>query len=528
MGRRPVAPSDPTNVAISKLNQVAIMFDWLPRFDQPVPYTALVIAFCGLVLLRAHPDKRRSTLRMLALAGVGFAVWFALDIFTRYYQRTPFTVWLLELALLLLVIAGARISVRFVFSVVLGRFGFTRILQDIVIALALIAWLLFRLRMGGMNLSGIVTTSAVVTAVVAFSLQETLGNLFGGLALQLDNSCGVGDWVRIDDKIGQIIGVQWRYTSVATITGETFLIPNGFMIKNRVVVVGRRGEQVVPWRRRIYFNVDYNVPPAQVIQTVTAALTASAIENVASDPHPICLLVDFTSGSARYAVRFGILNPGSEEPTDSAVRLHVFAALARAEIRLSIPEHSVHLVHQDERHAALQKERELERRCAALRRVEIFASLDADELHTLAQAVHVAPFAPGDTITRQGSVAQCLYVLGEGEVDVFAEGEDGTRRALARLAAPAYFGEMGLMTGAPRTATVVALSDVVCYRVDKEAFETILLARPEIVEHISTTLAARQIANERTLAYTDAGAATRTRAQELLGRIRSFFGLSQL
>jgi small-conductance mechanosensitive channel/CRP-like cAMP-binding protein len=502
------------------------MFDWLPQFDQPVPHAALVIAFCGLVLLHSRPAERRSTLRMLALAAVGFTAWFALDIFAQHFQRTPFTSWLIELALLPLVIAGARISALFVFRIVLVQFGFTRILQDIVFALALIAWLLFRLRMGGMNVSGIVTTSAVVTAAVAFSLQETLGNLFGGLALQLDNSCGVGDWVRIDDRIGQIIGVRWRYTSVATIAGETFLIPNGFMIKNRIVVVAHRGEQVVPWRRHIYFNVDYNVPPARVVQTVTAALNASAIENVASDPRPVCLLSDLTGSSARYDVRYGIINPGTEEPTASAVRMDVFAALARAEIRLSIPEHSVHLIQQDERHAALRQEHELEQRCAALKRVDIFASLDAAELRTLAQGVHAMPFAPGDTITRQGSVAQCLFVLGEGSVDVFAEGEDGARRELAKLAAPSYFGEMGLMTGAPRTATVVALSNVICYRVDKQAFEMILLARPEIVEHISSTLAARQIANEHTLAITDTRTATYTRAQELLRHIRSFFGLS--
>ena len=521
-----MTPSNSTSVAISKLNGVAIMFDWLPQFDQPVHYAALVIAFCGLVLLRTRPAERRATLRMLGLAAAGFVAWLGLDIYVQHFQRTPFTAWFLELALLLLVIAGTRISVLFVFRIVLGRFGFTRILQDIVIALALIAWLLFRLRMGGMNLSGIVTTSAVVTAAVAFSLQETLGNLFGGLALQLDSSCGVGDWVCVDDKIGQIIGVQWRYTSVATAAGETILIPNGFMIKNRVVVVARRGEEVVPWRRHIYFNVDYNVPPARVIQTVNAALNASSVENVAHDPRPVCLLADFAGGCARYDVRFGILNPAIEEPTDSDVRMHVFTALARAEIRLSIPEHSVHLVQQNERHTVLQQEHELERRCAALKQVEIFASLEAHELRTLAQSVHVTPFAPGDTITRQGSVAQCLFVLGEGEVDVFSEGQDSSRRELARLAAPAYFGEMSLMTGAPRTATVVARNDVVCYRVDKDAFETILLARPKIVEHISSTLAARQIANEQTLACTDTGTATQTRAQELLGRIRSFFGLS--
>ena len=66
------------------------------------------------------------------------------------------------------------------------------------------------MHVGGVNLASIITTSAVLTGVVAFSLQETLGNLWGGISLQLDNTARLGDWVRIENVTGQIVGIRWR------------------------------------------------------------------------------------------------------------------------------------------------------------------------------------------------------------------------------------------------------------------------------------------------------------------------------
>ena len=87
---------------------------------------------------------------------------------------------------------------------------------------------------------------------------------------------------------------------------------------------------------------------------------------------------------------------------------------------------------------------------------------------------------------------------------------------------------MGLLTGQARTATVIAESELLCYRLDKHGFEAIIHARPELAVAMSNTVAARQAANDATLASLSAEArarATGTRAGELVRRIRQFFGL---
>jgi len=142
------------------------------------------------------------------------------------------------------------------------------------------------------------------------------------------------------------------------------------------------------------------------------------------------------------------------------------------------------------------------------------------------------PFAPGDIATKQGEPSDSLYILARGEVGIFREAEPGMapgRHRLAKLSAPAFFGEMGLLTGQARTATVAAETDALCYRLDKRGFEAIIRARPELADAMSKTVAARQAANDATLASLSADArarATGTRANELVRRIRSFFGLN--
>jgi CRP-like cAMP-binding protein len=139
--------------------------------------------------------------------------------------------------------------------------------------------------------------------------------------------------------------------------------------------------------------------------------------------------------------------------------------------------------------------------------------------------------AIGDVATKQGEPSDSLYILARGEVGIFrdtAEGASATRQRLASLAAPAYFGEMGLLTGQARTATVIAESEALCYRLDKRGFESIIRARPEIADAMSQTVAARAAANDATLASLSAEArarATGSSAKDIVRRIRDFFGL---
>ena len=130
---------------------------------------------------------------------------------------------------------------------------------------------------------------------------------------------------------------------------------------------------------------------------------------------------------------------------------------------------------------------------------------------------------------REGEPADSLYLLAQGQVQVVRDSPDGaTRNRFATLSAPAYFGEMGLLLGAPRGATVIAEGDVMCYQLERRGFDAIIKARPQIALAMSEVLAKRQAANVATLQALDAEQRSRQAsgaASEFVRRIRDFFGL---
>lgn len=403
-----------------------------------------------------------------------------------------------------------------------------RILEDIVVIAGYLLWAMIRLSATGVELSSLVATSAVITAVLAFAMQDTLGNILGGLALQLDNSLEIGDWVKLDELSGRVVEIQWRYTAILTRNGEKVVVPNSQLMKGKFSVIGDRDLGVAGWRRWIWFNVDYSVNPSLVSGAVERAVAEAEIANVAREPRPSCVAMEFAAGSVRYALRYWLLDPQDDDPTDSAVRAHVLATVQRNGWRMALPDQIVHMVQEGDAHREAVWQRELNRRLHALSGIELFASLDENERHKMAERLVHAPFAKGGVITRQGAVAHWLYIIVSGEVDVFWEPPDGERRLLTHLPQGSVFGEMGLMTGAPRAATVVAATDVECYRLDKAGFEDIIRARPELAESMSHILSERlhqieTLQNEYQRARSDSERAEHRAA--IVQRIREFFGL---
>ncbi|NJA89321.1 mechanosensitive ion channel [Rhodocyclus tenuis] len=404
-----------------------------------------------------------------------------------------------------------------------------RILEDILVIAGYVLWALVRMSYVGVEVSGLVATSAVITAVLAFAMQDTLGNVLGGLALQLDNSLEVGDWVRIDDLSGRVVDIQWRYTAILTRNGEKLVVPNSQLMKSRFAVLLDSDLSVDGWRRWVWFNVDYAVPPAQVIEAVERALAGAEIAHVAKVPPPSCVAMDFVPGSVRYAVRYWLSDPLEDDPTDSAVRVHIFAALARAGWRIALPDQIVHVVKESEAHDERVREREMARRLQALSAIDLFAPLSDAERQALAEHLRPAPFAAGDTMTHQGALAHWLYIVVSGEAAVLWDAPDGSRHQIGVIPAGAVFGEMGLMTGAPRSTTIVARADVECYRLDKSGFESIIRARPQVAEAMSHILAERerQIASMQAQLQREASVPEATGgAAAILERIREFFALA--
>jgi small-conductance mechanosensitive channel/CRP-like cAMP-binding protein len=490
-------------------------------------YVIAMVAALGAVLWWRLPQAERgSVYGTLVLWAAAFATqWAAALVAELGYERSGAI--MREVAM----VAGGLAIIRLwgftVFRVILPllRLEPTRFLEDVVVTLAYLGWFFVRLRFAGLDLGSLVATSAVITAVIAFSMQDTLGNVLGGLALQADRSIAVGDWIKLDDLSGRVVQIGWRSTLIETRNWETVVVPNSVLMKNRFAVLGRRTGQPQQWRRWIWFNIGYEHPPSRVIEVAERSVAEAEINNVARLPLPSCVLMDFEPSSGRYALRYWLTNLEADDPTDTRVRVHVLAALQRAGIRIAVPEYNIHTVSEDEAHRSAVRGREMERRLAALHAVDVFRSLTEAELLRAAEGLTYSPFAAGDVITRQGADAHWLYLLVAGEAEVFVEhDDDSTRTPIGVIMPPAFFGEMSLLTGEPRTATVTARTDCECYRLDKATFGAILKGRPALAEQIAPVLEQRR--RSRELALASRGVATSAAAgEDLLSKVRRFFGL---
>lgn len=486
----------------------------------------MVLGLC-LVIGRLVPDTHRRLWNMLGFFAVTCVGQVVAGLCSALGYATAAHV-LYEI----FIVAGGLIIIRLwamaVFRIALPiiKLRPPHILEDVMVIIGAIAWGMVRLRYAGADLSGIIATSAVITGVIGFAMQDTLGNIVGGLGIQLDNSVKLGDWIQVDGVTGCVIDIHWRSTSIETRNWETVVIPNSLLMKSRFMVLGRRNGEPLYWRRWVMFNIDLGTPPARAIPAIESAIREAEIDNVAKSPPPSCVLMDFEHGYGRYGLRYWLTDLAMDDPTDSAVRTHIYTALQRNGMRIAIGEHNVRLTQVDEHYQASVHARELARRINALKRVDFFGGFREDEMRAVAESLIYTPFASGDVITRQGNVAHWLYILASGEADVAIETPEG-RRVVSQLGPGQYFGEMGMMTGEPRSATVIARSDTECYRLDKQAFQGILEARPEIADEISHRMAARR--TELTEVHTQAVAnaqANQPTHQQILDRMRRFFGLA--
>lgn len=432
----------------------------------------------------------------------------------------------LGIAILTTGLAVIRLSGLLLFRALLPLLGAQppRIAEDIVLVAAYVAWGVVRLRVAGMDLGSLVTTSAVITAVIAFAMQDTLGNVLGGLFLELDDSIAVGDWVRLDDLSGRVEDIRWRHTAIRTRNGDRVIVPNSALMKSRFSVIGNPDIEPVRWRRWVWFDAAFDIPAPRVIAVAEQAMAGAEMPNVLRDPVPSCVLMEIKGEVCRYALRYWLGDPRPDDGTDSEVRVHLIAALNRAGIAPAVPSYVVHEIKENDKREASRHAREIEVRIAALKAVELFAALDDKEIRALAEHLVAAPFAAGDVITRQGAVAHWLYLLIDGEADVWVESPGAPRRKVATLSGGSVFGEMGMMTGEPRRATVTARSNVACYRLDKSGFQGIIEARPQLAEAISRVLTDRSTGLVHAIdeARTAGPAPTHGR---ILAEVRRFFGL---
>ena len=505
---------------------------WLARLASEAWHDLTVFLIAGLLLalfVRRQkdlpPDRKRlgGTVLFLALHILSLPVLAAISHVPSAYANIRLA------SLALAAIAGIHIGLILAFDGVLhtARIRPPRIILDVLAAVAYAVAVVLLLSARGVDLTGLITTSAVLTAVIGLSLQDTLGNVMGGMTLQLEQSLRVGDWIKYGEYTGKVVAVRWRQTTIETRNWETVIIPNSALVKSHIVILGRRTGEPEKWRRWIHFNIDFRFNPSDVIQACERALRLAPIEGVAASPEPNCILYDMSDSYNHYAVRYWLTDLARDDPTDSVVRNRIFFALRRANLPLTMPAQAVFVTTESQDRKLRKEAMQDEERKHALARVELFETLSDDELGELAEGLHYSPFAAGETLTRQGGEGHHLYLIVQGRVSVRVKRGEREEK-VATLEAGAFFGERSLMTGELRSATTVAEEDTVCYRLDKVDFERLLKRRPGLAEEVAEVLARRIEHLSGVVDSLDQQGRTAARQQKtrvLVGKIREFFGL---
>lgn len=435
---------------------------------------------------------------------------------------------LLQAALSLCVGAAIiRLSGLFIFHILLTRLKIhaPTILEEILVVIAYFLLAMFQFHEAGVPLGEIVTTSAIATAVLAIAMQDTLGNILGGLALQWDHSLKVGDWIRVNSLEGRVVDIKWRAICVETRDWETIVIPNSTMMQNEFAVLGKRTNEPVKWRRSIEFKVDYSVHPDKVISITQQAVRDAKIENVAPNPAPVCVLLDISESTAKYLMVFWLPNPAPSAPTASRIMQHIYTGLNRNGIRLATPRQHLYLTNKDQAYVANKHSQDLTHSIKAISHIDLFQSLSVEELDKLANGMEYRPYAEGDAIFHQGEIDPYLYVLTDGKVDIFITDDKGVENYAFTLNQGDTFGEIGVMTGEARAATVRAASAVECYAIGKEDFAAIILTREEIICEISEIISSRKGHLERAAASISENTDLQEKhsLQDLTDRIKAFF-----
>jgi small-conductance mechanosensitive channel len=382
---------------------------------------------------------------------------------------------------------------------------FPTIVQDfLLIGLVLVAATLLSDRL--------VATSAVSAVVIGFALQDTLGNAFAGLALQSEKPFHVGHWIRVGEFEGRVAEVTWRATRLRTKSGNFVVLPNNIVSKEAIT---NYSEPVAPTRIQVEVGASYAAPPNQVKAVMAEAL--SNCSRVLTAPAPDVLLVSFDNSAITYRARFWIEDYERDEAARDQVRTAIYYAFQRHGIEIPFPiqvEYSREFPEPDEPARVRERER-------LLATVDLFATLDDERRHEIAKATTMRVYGDGDAIVRQGTPGHSMFAIGSGRAVVVLE-PDG--REVASLGAGAYFGEMSLLTGEPRTATVRAVGDTSVLEIDADVFRALGASHPEQVEKIGVAAIARRSELEQVRAAGQ-GTAVADAPASFIARMRKFLRL---
>lgn len=377
----------------------------------------------------------------------------------------------------------------------------------------------------GMELSGLLVTSTVVSAVIGLAIQDMLANVAAGLGVQLEKPFTVGDWLLIGSHEGVVTQLNWRTLTLLTRERHEVLVPNSTVAKTEVINYSRPSTL-----ERVHTTVGlaYRYPPGVVKAALERA--AQSCPDVRTNPPVEVLLRRFADSSIEYDVRFWITDFGQLLQIIDDVNSRIWYELQRCGMTIPFPQRDVTLHTASDEKERADAEQQRKRIFAVLRPLPVFSPLSDEQIATLVNGATLQIFMKGETLVREGDSGESLFVIRQGQVRIEKTVEGGRTTTIANMGKGEFFGEMSLLTGEPRTASIVAQEETEVVVVNKDAFAPVLTADAGILVGLSGALEARVKNTAERLAELPANSRTVEAIQTaspLLRRIGRFFGVDE-
>lgn len=378
-------------------------------------------------------------------------------------------------------------------------------------------FIIFQSQFPTVELTALFTGSTIVGIVVGLALQDTLGNLFAGLALQADQPFQVGDVVMMPGRgEGVVEAVSWRGVKIRTFQNKLLIVSNSVLGKEIIEVAPRNNLNA----KLVFFNTLYTHSPARTINIVREAVRQ--VENVSQKMRPVVRIRNLAADGIDWEVKYWMDDYTLQHDTDALVRQRIWYAFQREKISFAYPTRTLYMEEKPEEAAP---EEIFNTYAEHLSRVSIFAPLSAEEIERLANASNSRVYAPGEAIVRSGQQGNSMFVIIRGGVKVQIP-EKNYQKTINNLKENDYFGEMSLLTGEPRTATVIATEETEVLRIDKNGLKPIFENNPPLVASIT-----EMIEERRQLLRQQAEAEAQEQNEEsrkgVMKSIRKFFGLKR-
>ena len=365
----------------------------------------------------------------------------------------------------------------------------------------------------GFELTGILATSGLITAIVGFALQPNLSNIFSGIFVNIEQPFKPHDWITIGDQTGKVIDVSWRSTRLRSFQNTEITIPNETIAKSIVTNWDRPDKEDMSEGFHIFTTLSFHPhhDPAHISELLFDAL--KKVRPVDGRPELDLQWVKFTGVDEfglRFHIAFDCTSRMMKNSQENVVMLEIYKVMRHAGVNMTPgllqnflkPDVGLGALEQYTRsHKDFQSTlsdkgniyNESIKNQVLLKQVPLFSNLDQDQIEIIAETSERLQFAKGQTIIKQGESDNRLFIIADGVVSIELNQADGSKTELGRLGVGEFFGEMALMTGEPRTADASALRSTLLLVVQKQTIKNIFSENNNFYNEMAKVLAERQV-----------------------------------